>query len=318
MPTDTSSEAASTSLHLAAADEIIRPNRESLIAQRRNRTARAIAWTVLLVVSLMMLLPFVWMVLTALKTEGEVARGGSLLPQEWKWSNFADALKAAPFHLYARNSLFIAIGHTLMTLTYASAAGYALAKLRFRGGKWLFAGFLAAMMIPSYATIVPQFLIVRFMPLFGGNDILGQGGTGWIDSWWALIIPGGVGAFSVFLFRQFFTSVPTELLEAARIDGVGEFRIFTQIAAPQVVPAFLTAGVLTFESSWNNFLWPLLVTKSQDLRVIQVGIAAFRQEQTAQWTLMMAGTTMATLPMILIFLFAQRYFVQGFANVGIK
>ncbi|WP_246465034.1 carbohydrate ABC transporter permease [Ruania alkalisoli] len=280
--------------------------------------ARSVAWTILLVVSLLMLVPFLWMLLTALKTDGEIARGGSLLPQEWQWSNFASALEAAPFHIYARNSLLIAVGHTVMTLTYASAAGYALAKLRFSGAKWLFGGFLAAMMIPSYATIVPQFLMVRFMPLFGGNDIFGQGGSGWIDTWWALIIPGGVSAFSVFLFRQFFTSVPTELIEAARLDGLSEVGIFARISAPQVVPAFLTAGLLSFESSWNNFLWPLLVTYSEELRVVQVGLAGFRQETTAEWNLMMAGTAMATLPMVVIFLFAQKYFVQGFANVGIK
>lgn len=295
-----------------------RANRETAHVLRRNALARALAWTVLLVVSLIMITPFVWMVLTALKTEGEVVSSTDVLPSSPQWHNFLDALRAAPFHLYARNSLFIAIGHTVMTLTYASAAGYALAKLRFRGGKVLFVAFIAAMMIPGYATIVPQFLIARFMPLFGGNDILGQGGTGWINTWWALIVPGGVSAFSVFLFRQFFTSVPTELLEAARIDGAGEFRIFTTMACPQVVPAFLTAGLLSFESSWNNFLWPLIVTTRADLRVIQVGLATFRQDSTAQWTLLMAGTAMATLPMIAIFLLAQRYFVQGFANVGIK
>ncbi len=296
----------------------VRDSRESLQAKRNNQIARSLGWTVLLIVSLMMLVPFVWMLLTSLKTEAEIARGGGILPEEWRWQNFPDALRAAPFHIYARNSLIIAFSHTLITLVYASAAGYALAKLRFGGARWLFFGFLAAMMIPSYATIVPQFLMVRYMPLFGGNNILGQGGSGWIDTWWALIIPGGVSAFSVFLFRQFFTGVPTELMEAARIDGVSEIGIFFRIAAPQVVPAFLTAGLLVFESSWNNFLWPLLVTRRQELRVIQVGLAGFRQDSTADWSLMMAGTAMATLPMIVLFLLAQRYFIQGFANVGIK
>lgn len=301
-----------------AVEPVERMNRHSVRAQRQRAISRSITWTILLIVSLTMLMPFLWMVLTSLKTEGEIARGSGLLPEQFRWQNYAKALDAAPFALYARNSFFIALGHTVMTLTYASAAGYALAKLRFGGRMWLFGGFLSAMMIPSYATIVPQFLIVRSMPLFGGNDILGQGGSGWIDTWWALIIPGGVSAFSVFLFRQFFTVVPTELIEAARIDGVSEPGIFVRIAVPQVVPAFLTAGLLSFESSWNNFLWPLLVTRSQDMRVIQVGLASFRLEATAQWNLMMAGTAMALLPIVVIFIFTQRYFVQGFANVGIK
>ncbi|CAM3302472.1 carbohydrate ABC transporter permease [Occultella aeris] len=296
----------------------VRPRREDRIAADRSRLARSLAWTILLLVSLTMLAPFIWMVLTALKTEGEILRGDGLLPTEWRWQNFADALDAAPFGIYARNSLILAAAHTLMTVTFAAATGYSLAKLRFRAAPWIFGGLLAAMMIPGYATIVPQFLMVRFMPLFGGNNVLGQGGIGWIDSWWGLIIPGGVTAFSIFLFRQFFTSVPTELLEAARIDGVGEVGIFVRIASPQVLPAFLTAGLLSAENAWNNFLWPLLVTRSEEMRVIQVGLASFRQETTAQWTLMMAGTTLAMLPMIVLFLLAQRYFVQGFAQVGIK
>src|SRR5690606_5024233 len=119
---------------------------------------------------------FLWMLLTALKTDGEVLSGASVLPQEWRWDNFAAALRAAPFHIYARNSLIIATAQTAMTLVLGSAAGYALAKLKFRASRWILAGVLAAMMIPGYATIVPQFLIVRFMPLFGGNDLFGQGG----------------------------------------------------------------------------------------------------------------------------------------------
>lgn len=295
-----------------------RKNRESTLAGRQHTLARSIAWTVLLLVSLFMLMPFAWMVLTAVKSSGDIAAGSSLMPQSWEWGNFVAALRAAPFALYARNSFLLALAQTSITLVLGSAAGYALAKLRFRASRWIFAGLVAAMMIPGYATIVPQFLIVRFMPMFGGNDILGQGGIGWIDSWWALIVPGSVSAFSVFLFRQFFTSVPVELLEAARLDGLGEIGIFARIASPQVIPAFLTAGLLAFEAAWNNFLWPLLVTQSDSLRVLQVGLAGFRQESSAQWNLMMAGTAMATLPMVAIFLIAQRYFVQGFANVGIK
>lgn len=292
-------------------------NREETIRLARARVARIMAWLLLLIISVTTLVPFIWMMLTALKTEAEIF-GGVLFPRDPQWGNFAEALKRAPFDIYVRNSLLITLGHLAMNLIFSSCAGYALAKLRFRGAKAVFACMLAAIMIPGYATLVPQFLIVRFMPLFGGNDILGQGGTGWINTWWALIIPGGISAFTVFLFRQFFTTVPTEIMEAARIDGASELRIFLRIACPQVIPAFLTAGLLTFEASWNNFLWPLIVTTDPNLRVIQVGLSAMRTETSSEWNLLMAGTAMASLPMIILFLFTQKYFVQGFAGVGIK
>ncbi|BDZ41968.1 hypothetical protein GCM10025865_12670 [Paraoerskovia sediminicola] len=197
-------------------------------------------------------------------------------------------------------------------------AGYALARIRFRGREIVFITLVAMLMIPTYTKIVPQFLIVKFMPLFGGNDITGQGGTGWLDTWWALLIPGGLSAASIFLFRQFFLSLPKELEEAARIDGLGEFRIFAQIYTPLIKPAIATVGLLTFQESWNNFLWPLLVTTSDDLRVIQVGLAVFQQLDGTKWHYLMAGTTLATVPMVLLFIVAQKYFIQGFTQSGIK
>jgi multiple sugar transport system permease protein len=177
---------------------------------------------------------------------------------------------------------------------------------------------VACIMIPFYATVIPVFLMVRHMPLFGGNTILGAGGTGWIDTWWALIVPGAISPFMVFLFRQFYVTTPSELIEAARLDGVGEFGIYARIMTPLIKPGLLTVALLSFEAGWNNFLWPLLVTTSDSLRVIQVGIASFRQEASTDWHLLMAGTTMAAVPMIILFLVFQRYFVDGFAASGIK
>ena len=280
---------------------------------------RIVLNVVLILGSLLMVMPFVWMILTSLKSPAERALATpNFLPQVWEWSNYPEAMKAAPFLTYFKNSFFIAIGHTSITLLLGSMAGYSLARLPFRGREAVFMGFLAMLMIPTYTKIVPQFLLVKFMPLFGGNDIFGQGGSGWLNSWWALIIPGGLTASSVFLFRQFYTSLPEELAEAARLDGLGEFRIYAQIYTPLMKPALATVGLLTFQESWNNFLWPLLVTTSDHLRVIQVGLAVFRQLDSTSWNFLMAGTTLATVPMVILFLFAQRYFVQGFANAGIK
>ncbi|MEU8697201.1 carbohydrate ABC transporter permease [Streptomyces sp. NPDC048680] len=296
----------------------VRPPR-TVAKGRRRSTGRIALFLALCVVSLLMVVPFVWMVLTSLKTPVEIAsQDAGLLPEHWEFGNYVDALKAAPFATYARNSLVIAVSHTAINVLVASMAGYALARIRFRGSEVIFYLFIAALMIPTYTKVLPEFLIVRFMPLAGGNDLFGQGGSGWLDSWWALIVPGAVTPFAVFLFRQFYLDLPVELEEAARLDGLGEFRIYSRIMSPQVKPAFITVALLTFESSWNNFLWPLLVTHSDNLRVIQVGLSVFKTENGTQWHFLMAGTTLATLPMVVLFLIGQRYFVQGFATAGLK
>lgn len=287
--------------------------------RRPFKPTTLVVFLILFAISITMVVPFVWMVLTSLKTPPEIAQSPpTLLPEFWRWQNYVEAFRAAPFAIYARNSLIIAVSHTTLNLAASSMAGYALARLPFRGSNLIFLFFVMSLMIPTYTKIIPEFLIVRFMPLFGGNNILGQGGTGWLDTWWALIIPGSITPFAVFLFRQFFLDLPTELEEAARIDGMGEFGVFARIMSPLIKPAFITVALLQFESSWNNFLWPLLVTKSQNMRVIQVGLSTFRTENATQWAYLMAGTTLATVPMVVLFLIGQRYFVQGFATAGIK
>ncbi|MFI2435193.1 carbohydrate ABC transporter permease [Streptomyces sp. NPDC018693] len=287
--------------------------------RRSGRGGRIALYATLTTVAVLMMAPFVWMVLTSLKTPAEfAAQDAALLPRHWQFGNYRDAFQAAPFATYARNSLIIAVSHTVLNVAVASMAGYALARIPFRGREFIFYCFIAALMIPTYTKVLPEFLIVRFMPLAGGNDILGQGGSGWLDSWWALIVPGAVTPFAVFLFRQFYLDLPVELEEAARLDGLGEFSIYARIMTPQIRPALITVALLTFESSWNNFLWPLLVTRTDSLRVIQVGLSVFQSENNTQWHFLMAGTTLATLPMVLLFLIGQRYFVQGFATAGLK
>lgn len=287
--------------------------------RRRRWLGRAGLHLVLAFSAATMLVPFAWMVLTSVKSPSELLQfPPTFWPEEWVWENYAQALEAAPFATYFRNSLFISIGHTAMNVALASMAGYALARLPLRSRELVFMFIIAMMMIPTYTKIVPQFLIVKFMPLFGGNDIFGQGGSGWLNTWWALIIPGGLTPFAIFLFRQFYLTLPRELEEAARIDGLSELRIYAQVYTPLIKPAIATVALLTFQESWNNFLWPLLVTSRDELRVIQVGLAVFQQQETTQWHYLMAGTTLATAPMVLLFLFAQRYFIQGFANAGIK
>lgn len=288
-------------------------------ARKRRRGRRLLLGVLLIIISFIMATPFLWMFLTSVRSSQELFSSDMpLWPETWHWENYRTALQTAPFLIYARNSFIIAIVHTFSNLLLGSMCGYALAKLRFRGATPVFVFILASMMIPFYAIVIPEFLMVRHVPFAGGNDLFGQGGTGWIDSWPALLVPALVSPFNIFLFRQFFLSTPNELMEAARIDGANEFRIYARIMAPLIKPGMLTVALLSFEQGWNNFLWPLIVTTSTEMRVIQVGLSVFRQEAGTEFNLLMAGTTMAALPMIVLFAFFQRSFVNGMVATGIK
>jgi multiple sugar transport system permease protein len=279
---------------------------------------KTVLYIVLTVGALLMIAPFVWMLLSSLKSNAEVSTF-SWLPKEFLWSNFIEAMNTAPFLKYFRNSLIIAAGETAFTLVVCTLAGYALAKLPIRGAKALLTYFIALLMVPFQLILVPLFLVVKSIPFAGGNDLFGQGGNGWLDSWWGLIIPLGAAPMFTFLARQFYVSLPSELADAARMDGVGEFGIFMRIMTPLIKPALLTIVVFQVESAWNGFLWPLMITHSDDLRPIQLGLATFSQIQgNVQWPYLLAGTTLAALPMIILFIFAQKRFVAGLANFGVK
>jgi len=279
---------------------------------------KIVLYVVLIVGAILMITPFVWMLLTAFKSNAEIAKFG-WLPGELRWRNFVEAMQTAPFLRYFRNSLFIAVGETAFTLAVCTTAGYALAKLPLRGSKALLNYFIVLLLVPFQIILVPLFLIVKSIPLFGGNNILGQGGIGWLNSWWGLIIPLGAAPLFTFLARQFYVSVPNELAQAARVDGLGEFGIFWRIMTPLVKPALITIAVFQIEAAWNGFLWPLMITTSDSMRPLQLGLAIFSQNPAEiQWPYLMAGTALATLPMIVLFVFAQKRFVEGMANVGIK
>lgn len=284
----------------------------------KSRMGYVLLYSILGVGSVLMLAPFVWMILTALKSPNEVA-SFSWLPKDFLWSNFVEAMQIAPFLNYFRNSLFIAVGETAVTLVLCTMAGYALAKLPLRGSKYLLNYFIVLLMIPFQIILVPLFLIVKGIPLFGGNDIFGMGGTGWLNSWWGLIIPLAAGPMYTFLSRQFYVSLPSELADAARMDGVGEFGIFTRIMTPLIKPALITIIVFQVEAAWNAFLWPLMITNTDEIRPLQLGLAIFSQNpMNVQWPYLMAGTALAALPMIILFVFAQKRFVEGMANSGLK
>lgn len=299
----------------AAATE---PGSATMPSRSGVRVGRIVLYVVLTLGGLAMITPFIWMALTSFKSNLEVA-SFTWLPGELRWHNYVEAMRTAPFLRYFRNSLFIAVGETAFTLVVCTMAGYSLAKLPVRGSRALLGYFIALMTVPFQIILVPLFMVVKSIPLAGGNNIVGHGGIGWLNSWWGLIIPLGAAPLFTFLARQFYVSLPTELAQAARVDGMGEFGIFLRIMTPLIKPALITIAVFQIEAAWNGFLWPLMITTSDSLRPLQLGLAIFTQDPSnIQWPYLMAGTTLATVPMIVMFIIAQRRFVEGMANVGLK
>ncbi|MDX6263255.1 MAG: multiple sugar transport system permease protein [Kribbellaceae bacterium] len=284
----------------------------------RLAPGKALLMVVLAIGGFLMIVPFLWMILTSFKTLNEV-NGFAWLPDHIEWRNYVNALKAAPFATYFRNSLIVVVGQTIPVLFFCTAAGYALAQLPIRFRKGILNYFIVLLVVPFQVLIVPLFLVVRRIPLAGGNDILGNGGTGWLNTWAALIVPFVSAPLFTFLARQFFISLPAELADAARVDGVSEIGIFFRIMAPLAAPAFVTIALFNVESAWNGFIWPLVATSSESLRPLQFGLATFAQGSgSVQWPFLMAMSALATLPMILLFIFGQRYFIAGMATSGIK
>jgi multiple sugar transport system permease protein len=283
------------------------------------RVPHVLSHVVLILGGVVMLLPFAWMISTSLKPADQLFTvPPTWLPHPLQWDTYARAMGAGNFDRYAANSLLLAVANTFTNVGLAALAGYAFARLRFPGRSVLFILVLATLMVPYQVTIIPLFVIVRHMPLFGGNDLFGQGGIGWINSYWGLIVPGAVGAFGIFMLRQFFQTLPVELEDAARIDGAGEFRIFWQIMLPLATPAIATLSIFSFQAGWNAFLWPLLITTTDDMRTIQLGLTVFVQQYSTQWDQLMAATVVATLPVIVVFAIGQRLLVRGIAFTGLK
>jgi multiple sugar transport system permease protein len=282
-------------------------------------TAHLVTHAILIAGAVAMLLPFAWMISTSLKPADQLFTvPPTWIPHPLQWDTYFKAMSAGNFGRYALNSLILAVASMCTNVLLSALAGYAFARLRFRGRDVLFLLVLATLMVPYQVTIIPLFVIVRHIPLFGGNDLFGQGGIGWINSYWGLIVPGAVGAFGIFMLRQFFQTLPGELEDAARIDGAGEFRIFWQIMLPLATPAIATLAIFSFQAGWNAFLWPLLITTTDDMRTIQHGLTVFVQQYRTQWDQLMAATVVATLPVIVVFGIGQRLLVRGIAFTGLK
>jgi len=265
------------------------------------------------------LFPFFWMVSTSLKTLSEaVAFPPSLFSANPQLENYPTAWRSAPFARYFLNTALVAIGTAVLSLAFSSLAAFAFARMRFPGRGPLFLMLIVTLMVPFEVQMIPDFVLIRHIPLVGGNDIWGDGGKGLYDTYWAQIVPWAASPFAVFLLRQFFMSLPNDFYEAAQLDGAGRGRFFLSIALPLARPALVTAGLFGFLGSWNALLWPLIVTSSPDVRPIQVGLATFSTEQGTQYHLLMAAATLGILPVVLLYLIAQRQFTEGVTASGIK
>lgn len=251
------------------------------------------------------LAPFVWMILTSLKDMSEIfVYPPQWLPNEWKFDNYRKAFEAAPFGRYYFNSIFVAVTVTVGQLITCSMAAFAFARLHFKGRNFLFYLFLGTMMIPYNVTMIPSFLVLYWL--------------GWIDTYYALIVPGLASAFGTFLLRQFFITIPKELEEAAYIDGATKLQVLRRIIVPLAKPALATLAVFTFMGVFNDFIWALIVLNSEDMQTVQLGLAIFRDRYLTQWDLLMAGSVTAVLPILIVFFFAQKYFIQGITLSGLK
>jgi multiple sugar transport system permease protein len=252
--------------------------------------------------------PFFWMITTSFKSFAEAQSYPPVFwPTEWHFENWRLAWEF-PTTLWERsfvNTIAIATVSTIATLVTAVLAAYAFARMRFRGRNALFAVFLLTIFIPNEATLIPNFvLITKYL--------------GWYNTYQGQFVPFLASVFSIFLLRQFFLSLPQELQDSARLDGAGHVRFLWSIALPLVRPALITVALLTFLASWNSFLWPLLVTSSPEIRPIQVALMPFSSEAGTQYHLLMAGATFVILPTLVVYLIAQRYFIEGVARTGIR
>jgi multiple sugar transport system permease protein len=269
-------------------------------------------WHLVLVpATVALLFPFVWLIVTSLETPAEALHFPPILiPHTIRFANYSDALKAAPFGRFFVNSTVVAVTTVLCNLVFCSLAGYAFARLRFLGRGVLFAVIMTTLMVPFQVTMIPQFIITKWL----GVHVLAQVG---IDHIGALILPNAATAFGIFFLRQFFRTLPIEYEESARVDGASRLKVLWRIVLPLSLPALATLAALTFLDSWNNFLWPLIVVTSTDQMTLPLGLATFQGAHATEWTLLMAANVMSLVPMLLIVLAAQRYFIRSVAATGL-
>jgi multiple sugar transport system permease protein len=287
----------------------------------RFKPTRILRYMTIIVLGIIFVAPFAYFVTASLQPLSKMFR----YPPQWiptditleNYIGFFTSGRGIGRWLF--NSAFVATTVTVLQLFFSSLIAYTFAKRTFPGRDFLFFLSLATLMLPSEVLLIPNYLIFKSMPLFGGNDITGQGGHGWLDSYWALIVPNIASPFTIFLLRQYMKSIPDSLIDAARVDGAGHFKIYWRIVLPLSRPALAAMAIFTFQFFWSQeFLGPLIYISDPDLYTLPLGLALFQVQNRTVWNLVVAGSVVATIPMIIVFLIFQRHFVRGIALSGLK
>lgn len=267
--------------------------------QGRRQALNIINWVLLAAGSILMLSPLWWMLVTSVKTMQEVMTyPPTFWPESWNWSNYMKTWEAAPFDLYTINTLTITILVVIGNMFVNSFIAYGFAKVPFKGRNVLFAIVLSTMMIPGFVTLIPQYVLFAKLQ--------------WLNTYYPLVIPAFFGsAFNIFLLRQFYMTIPDELIEAAKMEGASHFWIWWKIGLPLTKPALATVAIFSFNGAWNDFLGPLLYLNDENLYTLQLGLQVFKGQMSTQWNYLMAGSLLVLLPVIILFFFFQKYFIQG-------
>ncbi|MGE6492723.1 carbohydrate ABC transporter permease [Exiguobacterium sp. NPDC077395] len=272
--------------------------------KRKAKLSQLFVALILSVLGIAFMLPFFWMVISSFKTDAEIlSLPLTILPENVTFEHYIDLFVNLNFLTYLKNTLLIVLA-SFFGLLLTAMAGYAFAKHKFKGSNILFIGVLATMMIPGQVTMIPVYLMLNQLGLT--NTMMG------------IVLPGLVGAFGVFLFRQFMTTIPEEMLEAARLDGASEFRIFFSIVLPMSKPILAVQGILTFIGAWNSFLWPLIIANDEALYTLSVGLALLQGQHGGNYALQMAGATFMVVPIIIIFMIFQKHIIEGYNISGMK
>lgn len=269
-----------------------------------RQTKKIVSYLLMTAIGIVLITPLLWMVFTSLKPMEEIVRyPPTFFPEKIVWQNYLDTITAFPFWRYARNTLLITVLVVFGNVLSNSFIAYGFAKLDFPGKKLMFALVLSTMMIPGFVTMIPQYVLFSKI--------------GWVGTYLPLIVPSFFGnAFNIFLMRQFYLSINDELIEAAEIDGANHFYIWSHLMLPLTKPALITIAINSFNAAWNDFLGPLLYIQDQEKYTLQIGLQVFQNQATTQWNYLMAGATLVLIPTILMFFFAQRYFIEGMDLTG--
>jgi len=277
----------------------------SAAAPRRRRVNGwvLLSYVLLTVGALAMVFPFAWMLLSSFK-EYRAILSFQIWPERFTLVNYVEVLTRTAFPRWFLNSVIVAVGTTASVLFFCALVGYVLAKLRFPGKNLIFVGILATLMVPTEMLVIPWFVM--------------SADLGWVNTYWGLMFPGLIPGFGVFLMRQFFQTLPSDLFDAGRIDGVSEFGLFWRIGLPLVGPGLGALGIFAFIGNWNAFLWPLIVGQDASMRTIPVGISNFSAEAATQWNLIMSASALAIVPVLIVFFIFQKQIIEGVVLTGVK